>query len=171
MPNNLWHSSLLQMCLVKCAHSYTELKQICQILCDIRHVANRCVSKVLTPPWFAKLDLSDMQNIRHFRNVSCEMCTQLHRIETSMPNSLWHSSLLKNSDFVFTYADTAAQVNTKPALFSNTVGVSKSAYRPKNYLRTLGEPTKLTYADTVFLRKHTLTGLGFPLPPIIISNS
>ena len=67
MSNNLWHSSLLQMCLVKCAHSYTELKQICQILCDIRHVANRCVSKVLTPPWFAKLDLSDMQNIRHFR--------------------------------------------------------------------------------------------------------
>ena len=99
-----------------------------------------------------------------FENVSCEMCTQLHGIETSMPNSLWHSSLLKNSDVVFTYADTAAQVNTKPPLFSNTVGVSKSAYRPKNYLRTLGEPTKLTYKDTVFLRKHTLAPISFPLP-------
>ena len=101
-----------------------------------------------------------------FENVSCEVCTQLHRIETSMPNSLWHSSLLKNSNFVFTYADTAAQVNTKPPLVSNTVGVSKFAYRPKNYLRTPGAPTKFTYADTVFLRKHTLTALGFPLPSI-----
>ena len=101
-----------------------------------------------------------------FENVSCEVCTQLHRIETSMPNSPWHSSLLKNSYFVFTYADTAAQVNTKPPLFSNTVGVSKSAYRPKNYLRTLGAPTKLTYADTVFLGIHTLTRGGFPLPSI-----
>ena len=61
------HSLVLTMCLFKCEHSYTELKQICQIFCDIRHVANGCVSKVLTPPWFAKLDLSDMQNIRHIR--------------------------------------------------------------------------------------------------------
>ena len=52
---------------LKCEHSYTELKQILQILRDMRHAANGCVSKVLTPPWFAKLDLSDMQNIRHFR--------------------------------------------------------------------------------------------------------
>ena len=52
--------------LLQCEHSYTELKQILQILRDMRHAANGCVSKVLTPPWFAKLDLSDMQNIRHF---------------------------------------------------------------------------------------------------------
>ena len=99
-----------------------------------------------------------------FENVSCEVCTQLHIIETSMPNYLWHSSLLKTDDCVFTYADTAAQVNTKPPLFSNTVGVSKSAYRPKNYLRTLGGPTKLTYADTVFLRIPTLAPHRFPAP-------
>ena len=60
------HSLDFTMCLSNCEHSYTELKQICQILCDIRHVANGCVSKGLTPPWSAKLDLSDMQNIRHF---------------------------------------------------------------------------------------------------------
>ena len=99
-----------------------------------------------------------------FENESCEMCTQLHIIETSMPNSLWHSSLLKNSDSVFAYADTAAQVNTKPPLFSNTVGVSKSAYRPKNYLRTLGARTKLTYADTVFLKNPRTAAHRFPAP-------
>ena len=60
------HSSLLNRRLVKCAHSYTNMHYLSQIICDIRHVANGCVSKVLTPPWFAKLDLSDMQNIRHF---------------------------------------------------------------------------------------------------------
>ena len=60
------HSLVFTMCLLKCEHSYTELKQILQILRDMRHVASGCVSKVLTPPWFGKLDLSDMQNIRNF---------------------------------------------------------------------------------------------------------
>ena len=79
----------------QCEHSYTKVEHWCPILCDIRHFW-KCVLysvNAVTQNW--NVDVQFSVTFVTFENVSCKVWTQLHRIETLISNSLWHSSLLK----------------------------------------------------------------------------
>ena len=97
MPNYLWHSSLLKMRLLKCAQCHKELQRPCPILYDIRHFSKWAFSNVHNVTGHCNVDAKFSVTFVTFENVSSKMCTMSQGIATSMPNSLWHSSLFKTN--------------------------------------------------------------------------
>ena len=74
------------------------------ILCDIHHFQKAHLQKYLRAQCFPNSSSQFSVTFVTFENVSLKMYIQFYIIDTLMSNSLWHSSLLKNVGYGFTYA-------------------------------------------------------------------
>ena len=71
----MWHSSLFETCLVKCEHSYTDVKRRCPIICDIRHFSKQVLSSMTTVTQIWNVNVHLLVTFVLFQSASSKVCT------------------------------------------------------------------------------------------------